>query len=1557
MTSLIVIPGGLVETASAQTTMKFDIGCKQPEKFVGDQPGARRATYVIWVTNLNTLSAGDGYVVTIEVEENTDSINWNAQLNKAGGFPGQSVSIAFTAPSSVFDKRAVFLNVTAMSGVEEDSQAFVTIQATSPGSQAQFLTTITTMNSYDPILECEDPYQPIAEGHTQDFVINITNNGQLEDTIDLNYSASSDEWNVTFYDYLTGIELFDTNNDAPDYYVDTGPISRFGFRRVIARVSCPGGTDVYRIEDIVVTGLSGNLPEEVGVVRLQSHVVSFGVSVSDNANVGFDRYYRPWGDQDLEDVFAGHNVNPGMMTSYLLYAYNTSGVWGGTGFSVEEVSDDAWQVRMEYGGVVGQNVFVPPVSGLYSFSVAYLNVTAPLDAVVGDTVDVVVAAVTGGNMRRLVFTTRVIAEKKVYLLVPNGIGAESIDLDTDLHPYDPDSGTPRLWSNVYNRLVEEGSRYNIAMGVLPAYADSDWISLLTSAYTGTTGIWAVGANITGWNDTLNKPEMSWYNHNDVRVDTVFDTINHMNPNIRMALIGGKNFTIDMCSHGPNRIRVTARNHPYYINEPHDFELGRLPAGLQNGLLQDRMSKDNPTDEWVVEAAMSVILHENPDFIFLNTMETDTIGHFCGSEIDGDQTYQKQNINPLAYPNGTRDTMQEFDMALGELFNLLEERVGLDGRNGFDDSYIIFSSDHGMLTQYLENTTVDIREILADYGITRGQNYSYALAGAAPHGCIFGIESIADQQRIKDVLENYALPDGFRPVWRVLDRNDMENGTIDIGPTAGMPFNIWSQELFDMGLFPDMMVFLHPRYQIPAYRDFLTKSTKMFTMDLPTEGYWWDEGGKLVLIGNHATYGREQLVPLIIRGPNIREGYSNTTTVSNLDIIPTICELQGWRGADRGWDYDYFRDHNAAGQPLWDVFTDWIRWSPRHQFRDDVPRSEQDQPSYVEFNIRVGNLMEQTVQLDISTDKGTLDASFLELAPGEETTVTLTTVAPDGYRTRDAAKVTAVSNIPAYNGEQIWTVVCEMMTVDPPVRDWIDGDLRIGMGQSFTIPTGNAENPYVLQVNGSVFVEADGQLTLNDFSEIRLAGNTSGRSPDMTIYSGGAAYASNGAVFTSSKHRTGFYFTVNGELSITATENNMALIQKCIGRRDRNNIGGLVLSQSSNVNIENVTIRNPESYGIYIIDAEPNIKNCTFTNNKHAGIYITTTSNTIISYPTIESCTIRKSPQGIVAISNYRDVIPNVFPTILRTNISECEKGINITTRAIQATIEQLSVSKCEYGIELMYGGNATIDDSVFMENTRFGVYMGRMASSHITRSIFRENDVGIRDACPGSAITVSDCTIYNNDIGIHVNYRLGDIPYVLTDYKIRLMDSTIEQNRIGILTEEQNNTVLSDNLTIQNNTEYGIFCNPPTETLLQIGQIWWTIRNQGIVRNNPLRLAGWINITETGVLQLENVTIDENWENPEPALYEINLKQEATMICINVTQNTTLIQIFDQSQLVVGWYLDVLVTGPEDTDIAGTHMVVTNDFSTKYYEVDSQGRATGIACTEYVQTAAERIEH
>ncbi|MCD6461993.1 MAG: right-handed parallel beta-helix repeat-containing protein, partial [Thermoplasmata archaeon] len=1551
----------------------FDLSCYEPKADVGDEVGKRTAEYEIRVVNYLQVRLGGGYTVSLSVH-NPNPSNWTAYLNRS--------TVFFPVGSSPYSYRSVLLTVeaSALSPPPEDSWVQVVVNGTASIQEAlpQQVETITTMNNYQPGATCEKSFNLVIRGNSVDFVINVTNDGQREDTVDLSYQT---RWNVTFWDITGTVKLTDTNND-PDNLQDTGPLPAVGdsnnYRRIIARVTAPADALKYHVEPIEIRFISGGEPSTIRSITIRAMAVWMGNSVSDIDAAGIGKYYP-------QGSFTGHNVNPGMMTSYVLDVVNV-GFSGDVTLSWSTPPPSGWDAYLEYGGVVkgvSENLVIPSgdLPDLGSSVKVYLNVSAPESASEGDNGTIAIS-LTGGTVTDLVTVeTRVTLAYKTIIIAYSGVSGESLDLDDLGSPYVEERGIPRLWNNVYEKLVKSGSLYGKCVCTQIVAADANFINLITSSYSEQTGFWHAGTPYLGWDETRDIPIYDVYDHTYLNRNTLFNTVKSFDNNLRTAVVNGKYYIGRTIADDDVDILVSPQSYPYYVKPPAPYMMGypdaegRPPASIAKYALGL-----GPSEEWIFETAISVVEREDPDVLFIMDSEPDLAGHTYGSEVDGPQEYQMEEYNAKVDIENMLDVINETDRQTGRLFSFLEGRVGQNGRTAFDETVIALTSDHGMRTYYDAKGPqgVDLKEYLAAHDITQGGDYEYIEGLGSSCAYFYNISSESTKDEMTRLMWDYSVLDKNSlaptyPVWKILDKEGMEYGRSDEEPTVDQRFALYNHTIGQVNdeIVPDLFVLFYPRFLHRAYGE-AGKATDIAleedgaTVQLPAFPRFYEPQA----VGDHGTY-LEQLVPLVLHGPGIKQGYENgDTQVEILDIVPTLCEINGWTGLAHG----YFSDHEASGEPLSDCMS-WVHVSPPSQTKEGADPGEN-----VLFPVTLRNTGRDTMTVTISLNGSEganpdVDISLpVDIPPGQEVSFNLNMTAPGKYRS------TATTILTCYeNGSPGSVARFTVITREPDVDEWMDGDWEIT--QSVTTNNGTEADPYVIQVNGSIHIRPmltlyDAVLTVSPYCEIRLS-SPSGLKPKIIVenailqgFTGiitrkGSLVLEEGSRIQGATDQEPFSIIIHGELRAQGTPDAPVVISgggnyvARLGEIIQNDITSTIQVYPKFIDsdivgnvvaeFENTRIENALGYGVYARGCNPTFSNCVFTRNHGGAFFENSTRLTITTSVSFENTTFEDN-SGVVFsgkdITNNDQLVSGTFTGCVFSNNYI---GVKAVSRGVS-----LSISDCEFYDNTEYGVynymNATTDitNSYFHDN-REGAYTGKGGSIHIHSSEFSYNIIGFHDKCPASSVTCEDTYFHNNQKGISVNYRyLSQSGWESSTSSTAYGNNTLWENRVGLMLSTENNTVLLDNNVIRDNHQYGILCMPN-------GYLSWKIEGSGEAANNPLRIVGEINVTSSGVLRMENLTLQQNWIEGENSSYAINLKDTGVMECINVTQNTTPVNVMDGAEMRIFWFLHIRIVGSSGGETSGIYVYV-NDTSGPVqgspFLTDSEGKVMWILCREYVKTAS-----
>ncbi|MDG6220057.1 MAG: PKD domain-containing protein [Candidatus Thermoplasmatota archaeon] len=899
---------------SPRSTIKRDFGisCTNPFIDVGDDTGARTATYTIDVENFGQ----EEKTIDLSYEFITGSSdNWLVT-----GPDSKTVPAGSSLPT-VFE-----IVANPITPPSEDSTCQIRVTATDGlYNTAQDL--FTTMNSWETEIFCENTYEYIIPeqganpGYYIEFTLNITNEGEVKDIIDLDWGPEEirGDWDVHFY-WSTGGELPYVGGDPTLQNTDSINPSRIGshWRTVIARVSIPTGSVVnhnwkYHVEDITIEGISSGSVDagrrEDSTVLVRPLVSWLGVCVSDESSSYTNNLWS--------GTYPGHNVNPGMVTSYVIDVFN---VGANNPISVSLDNPTSWTGTLNHDGQSGSIITIPQedLPNIGGHVSVFLNVTAPIDALEGETAQMSVNIDDGVNIDNVIVTSHVTLKKKVVMIVYNGVNNESLGLNTEGGRLDIDGGLP-LWPNLLE-LANTGSRYNNAIDIHLVGADPNYIGMITSSRSWTHGIWQVLGDYVGMNLETGLPICEGYTHDNVQVDTAFNSVKSSTPELRTAVVNAKYWIGEMMNDEDLDLAVSGLSHPHYIREPEAYlhgppGSGRLPMDKKRAVLQ-------PSDEWVFDAAINTMLYEDPDFLLIMNVESDNAGHRFGSECDPDA----EEINPGADPENMRWIMHNLDEQTGRLFSQMKNRTGIDGISAYNETLITVSADHGMKTYHPPRGeyNFDPRKLMEENEIYQNTDYEFCMMQNTGFW-IYNFTDNTTRDWTKQLFLSWTNETGTRVAWQVLNKTEMGEAISDMPPSQGQPFGLYNEATAEQMLsFPDLLVLMNPTFQTP-----IDYGTTYGFMDLiPNMPSHWPSFAEPGLVGGHLSYDT-QAIPLILHGPYIKQEYTSDKTVEIIDIIPTICELNEWTGLTSG----YFEDHEAEGTPLWDSFCSWTvdgtlgEWQP------------------------------------------------------------------------------------------------------------------------------------------------------------------------------------------------------------------------------------------------------------------------------------------------------------------------------------------------------------------------------------------------------------------------------------------------------------------------------------------------------------------------------------------------------------------------------------------------------------------------------------------------------
>lgn len=469
------------------------------------------------------------------------------------------------------------------------------------------------------------------------------------------------------------------------------------------------------------------------------------------------------------------------------------------------------------------------------------------------------------------------------------------------------------------------------VNVLPAVTGTNHASIITSTPAGTHGILGVGSYYAGLNLSVPDPTtdpnygtatFGRYGHEHLNAPTLFNSIKNYSSTLTTAVVAGKPWVGDIFDDEDCDIKVYPGNpeNPSYVDEHVDgYILGGPPhegdimdpaharwyfsshqeeeppdppdycPPLYQYFNPPLLSADDfPSDEWVVNQAISIINDADPDFMYLLMANIDDAGHAYGSFTDSDV----EGLCNARNPNATADALYLTDAEVGRFIQFLNQTGRLS------DSLLIFTADHGISSLKNEQRSVDLRDILERRGYDmiandRSPSGHYNPLGhyawLVSEGCVSYIYDVTNGylDQIEDALLSYRDPVTHEcPIWQVLNQSEQLSATSEI---TGLPYNMYHPD-FDSVIWPDLVVLMEPNYPIPFYYDQLYGGTNAFMLDIrvPPTG----TTDVPTSPGAHGTYS-EQHVPLMITGLALRPGLTVTDQVSTLDIVPTMCDMHGW----------------------------------------------------------------------------------------------------------------------------------------------------------------------------------------------------------------------------------------------------------------------------------------------------------------------------------------------------------------------------------------------------------------------------------------------------------------------------------------------------------------------------------------------------------------------------------------------------------------------------------------------------------------------------------------
>jgi predicted AlkP superfamily pyrophosphatase or phosphodiesterase len=586
-----------------------------------------------------------------------------------------------------------------------------------------------------------------------------------------------------------------------------------------------------------------------------------------------------------------HLVPPGGETTWVARFFPFDD--GPRRFDLELTSSTPdWEVDSESAEVV-----LEPGAGPVEVVVA---ARAPAGAVVGTrgAFELTASGDTARDEMKVELVAQVTGLPRIYIVAIDALGEEYLELDRA--GTGPGSEGDWLMPRIRG-LMERGTAYLNASSNLPSVTDVNHLNILCGTLTGTSGVSAV-QNHFGGRDVVGRPVRVFGSRDFLRygprgepVATLFDGVRALEPLARGAFVSGKYWVNDLLEDGGEtlRISVSGKVGPDYVGRPEVYVLGdpasdpdresdppaRFTLGTQG--VDEFMGSApdlDPSDAYIMEAALRVIAHEDPEVMYIILGSMDYVQHAMGNASDLGEwddlgtpsTYDDVNlVNQLATREEVLDVARDADHQLGRLLDFLEERGRLDG------SYVVVTADHGQVTH-------PPRGILVERVLRR--------AGIAPTEV--AIQAGSSQIIIYDLDEEKArlVETALEPLGIVYNRAEMETGFDEATGTAfALPGELYSEYWVGRdnadGIqyrWPSLYVFHAGKGQYVIDRQFWANPHEPLLPLLPPKT--WFVGGH----GGPAT----QHVAIILSGPGIESSVVRYEPVRLHQIAPTIYQLLG-----------------------------------------------------------------------------------------------------------------------------------------------------------------------------------------------------------------------------------------------------------------------------------------------------------------------------------------------------------------------------------------------------------------------------------------------------------------------------------------------------------------------------------------------------------------------------------------------------------------------------------------------------------------------------------------
>jgi predicted AlkP superfamily pyrophosphatase or phosphodiesterase len=370
-----------------------------------------------------------------------------------------------------------------------------------------------------------------------------------------------------------------------------------------------------------------------------------------------------------------------------------------------------------------------------------------------------------------------------------------------------------------------------------------------------------------------------------RVVTLFEAVRSLEPQARGAIVSGKDWVNSLLEDGGETVQISAAGDrgPDYIGRPLQYILGdpssdpdrdddppaKIVFGQRSiGEVLGSWPHAVPSDEYIMDASLRVIAHEDPEVIYLILANMDVAQHYMGNASTLDEwndqgtasTWDDENlVNDLATREEILDVARGADHQVGRLLDFLEARGTLD------TSFVVFTADHGQRTH--PRDVVQISAPLRRAGISPEELAAFSSSSLV---MVYDVDE-ETAQGVGEVLEEWAV---------VFDRQEMRSGVdLATGLALALPGELFSEFWVAQDDSSEIT------YRWPVLFAFM-RDNEQFVVE---RGQNFPAVGRM--IGGHGGPAMQH-VPLIMTGPGIPKGVVRDELVRTHQIVPTLYELLG-----------------------------------------------------------------------------------------------------------------------------------------------------------------------------------------------------------------------------------------------------------------------------------------------------------------------------------------------------------------------------------------------------------------------------------------------------------------------------------------------------------------------------------------------------------------------------------------------------------------------------------------------------------------------------------------